>query len=128
MPTTASLTLSTADFTGGGSFSVSTTLLKAGLSTDLDQFTGIAKVKKATATPDIPVFTASEFSNTGAKLYFKNTSSDGYILMEVGGNNDAIGRLYPGDWMFIPVGGTENITASTSAAGMEYEFGIFHEG
>jgi hypothetical protein len=127
MPTTASLTLSTADFTGGGSFSVSTTLLKAGLSTDLDQFTGIAKVKKATAEDDIAVFNASEFSNTGAKLYFKNTSTSGYILMEVGGDV-AIGRLYPGDWMFIPVGGTENIKASTSEANQEYEFGIFHEG
>lgn len=127
MPTTASLTLSTADFTGGGSFSVSTTLLKAGSSTDLDQFTGIAKVKKASATNNIAVFTASEFTNTGAKLYFKNTSSNGYILMEVG-SDVIIGRLYPGDWMFIPVGGTENITASTSEAGQEYEFGIFHEG
>lgn len=127
MPTTASLTLSTADFTGGGSFSVSTTLLKAGSSTDLDQFTGIAKVKKAVAATSIAVFTASEFTNTGAKLYFKNTSSSGYILMEVG-SDVIIGRLYPGDWMFIPVGGTENITASTSEANQEYEFGIFHEG
>jgi len=126
MPTTASLTLSTADFTGGGSFSVSTTLLKAGTATDLDQFTGIAKVKKAVIDTSIPVFTASEFTNTGAKLYFKNTSTSGYILMEVGGV--AIGRLYPGDWMFIPVGGTENITADTTSANQEYEFGIFHEG
>jgi len=127
MPTTAQLTLSTPDFTGGGTFSVSTTLLRAGQSSDLDQFTGIAKVKKAVADADIVVFNASLFSNTGAKLYFKNTSDNGHILMEVGGNN-IIGRLYPGDWMFIPVDGTTNITATTVVANQEYEFGIFHEG
>ncbi len=128
--TTAILTLDLPDFTGGGSFSVSTNFLKAGSSTGLTQFTGISRVEKASATNDIAVFTASEFTNTGGKLYFKNTSTTAantYILMEVG-TNVIIGRLYPGDWMLIPVDGTEDIKASTSEAGMSYEFGIFHEG
>ena len=47
--------------------------------------------------------------------------------MEIG-TNVIIGRLFPDDWMLIPFDGTEDIKATTSANGMSYEFGIFHEG
>jgi hypothetical protein len=47
--------------------------------------------------------------------------------MEVG-SNEPIGRLFPGDWMYIPVDGTEDIKATTSAVGMSFEWGLFHEG
>tara|TARA_R110002012_G_scaffold948_1_gene3972 strand:+ start:1513 stop:1908 length:396 start_codon:yes stop_codon:yes gene_type:complete len=131
MATTATLTLNTPDFTGGGSFSVSTTLYKAGTSTPIDQFTGIARVFKATATADISLVANGDYADDKAhKLYVKNTSTttaDTYILMEIG-SNEPIGRLFPGDWMFIPVEGSEDFKATTSAAGMSFEWGLFHEG
>ena len=130
MATTATFTLDASEFTGGSAFSVSTDFLKAGTSDDLTQFTGLSRKEVSAATDDISVIAASDYSGTGGKLYFKNcstTAASSYILMEVGANV-IIGRLYPGDWMLIPVDGTENIKASTSAAGMVYEFGFFHEG
>ena len=131
MTTTATFTLSAPDFTGGGAFSVTTTLYKAGTTTAIDQFTGIARVFRAAATDDISLVAASDYvDNKAHKLYVKNTSTttaDTYILMEVG-SNEPIGRLFPGDWLFIPVDGTEDIKVSTSAAGMSYEWGLFHEG
>lgn len=131
MATTATFTLNTPDFTGGGSFSVTTTLLKAGTSTAIDQFTGIARVYKAAATADISLVAASDYtSDKSHRLYVKNTSTtaaDTFVLMEVG-SNEPIGRLFPGDWMYIPVDGTEDIKATTSAVGMSFEWGLFHEG
>ena len=128
--TTATFTLNTPDFTGGGSFRVSTQLYKADSTTGLDQFTGIARVYKAAATTDISLVAAADYSGTAGKLYVKNTSETGpetFVLMEVG-SDEPIGRLFPGDWMFIPVDGTENFKATTSADGMSFEWGLFHQG
>ena len=128
--TTATFTLNTPDFTGGGSFRVSTQLYKADSTTGLDQFTGIARVYKAAATADISLVAAADYSGTAGKLYVKNTSDTAastYVLMEVG-SNEPIGRLFPGDWMFIPCDGQENIKATTSDAGMSFEWGFFHQG
>ena len=131
MATTATFTLNTPNFTGGGSFSVSTTLFKAGTTSAIDQFTGIARVYKAAATADISLVANGDYIDSKAhKLYLKNTSTtaaDTHVLMEVG-TNEPIGRLYPGDWMFIPLDGTEDIKATTSDPGMSFEWGLFHEG
>ena len=128
--TTATFTLNTPDFTGGGSFRVSTQLYKADSTTGLDQFTGIARVYKAAATANISLIAAADYSGTAGKLYVKNTSDTAastYVLMEVG-RDEPIGRVFPGDWMFIPCDGQENIKATTSDAGMSFEWGFFHQG
>jgi hypothetical protein len=129
--TTATLTLSAPDFTGGAPFSVTTSFFKAGSSTGLTQSTGITRVEKDAATADIAVALAASYADDKAgKIYLKNTSTTAastYILMEVGAN-EPIGRLFPGDWMLIPYDGTHDIKATTSAAGMSFEYGIFHEG
>jgi len=129
--TTAQLQLNAPEFTGGSNFVVSSTLFKAGTSTGIDQFTGIARVYKAAATADIEIVAAADYADNKAhKLYVRNTSTtadDTYLLVEVGGN-EPIGRLYPEDWMFIPVDGTENIKVTTSDPTMSFEWGLFHEG
>ena len=106
-------------------------MLKAGTSTGIDQFTGIARVYKDAETADISLVAAGDYADDKShRLYVKNTSTtaaDTYVLMEVG-SNEPIGRLFPGDWMFIPVDGTEDIKATTSAVGMSFEWGLFHEG
>ena len=131
MATTASFTLNAPDFTGGSSFTVSTQLYKAGTTTAIDQFTGIARIFKESATNNISLVDSGDYTSDKAhKLYVKNTSTTAastYILMELA-SDEPIGRLFPGDWMFIPVDGTDHIKASTSAAGMSFEWGFFHEG
>ena len=133
MPTTtASITFNTSEFTGGGIIRQTTNLNKAGTSTGLDQFTGVAKVVVDAATNDLVVAAASDYAdNQAGKIYIKNATVGSdvstYILVEVG-SNVIVGRLYNQDWLFIPYDGTEDIKVSTSAANMKYEFAIFHEG
>ncbi len=132
MPTTtATLTLNTSEFSGGGSISKSTTLRKAGTATGIDQFTGVSRVYQATAANDISVVAAGSYADAQAgKVYIKNSTPDtntAYLLVEMA-SNVILGRLYPGDWMFLPTDGTTDIKVSTSAANMYYEFGVFHEG
>tara|TARA_Y100000289_G_C3870608_1_gene123272 strand:+ start:107 stop:505 length:399 start_codon:yes stop_codon:yes gene_type:complete len=132
MPTTtATITLNTSEFTGGGTITKTTNLNKAGTSTGIDQTTGLSRVYTASATNDLVVAAASDYADDKAgKIYLKNTSDNdvtSYLLVEVG-SNVIVGRLYPGDWLFIPYDGTEDIKVSTSAANMYYEFAIFHEG
>ena len=132
MPTTtATLTLNTSEFSGGGSISKSTTLRKAGTATGIDQFTGISRVYQATVAADLSVMAAGSYANAQAgKVYIKNTTPDSntaYLLVEMA-SDVILGRLYPGDWMFVPNDGETDVKVSTSAANMYYEFGIFHEG
>jgi hypothetical protein len=132
MPTTtAQFTLNTSEFSGGGNLSKTATLTKAGTTTGIDQFTGVSRVYTAAATNDISVVTASAYADAQAgKVYIKNTSNTdvtSYLLVEMA-SNVILGRLYPGDWMFLPTDGTTDIKVSTSAANMYYEFAVFHEG
>jgi len=104
MPTTtATVTLSSSDLTGDAlSLSTTATLTKAGTTTGLDQTTGVGR-KTTTATADVTLFTASEYTDDkGHKVYLKNTSTVAteYILVKIG--DMELGRLYAGDWLFIP--------------------------
>ena len=132
MPTTtATLTLNTSEFSGGGTLTKAATLTKAGTATGIDQFTGVSRVYKAAATNDIPVVANGDYTDAKAhKVYIKNTSDTdvtSYLLVEMA-SNVILGRLYPGDWLFLPTDGTTDIKVSTSAANMYYEFAVFHEG
>ena len=113
--TTASITISSGDLTGDTlSLTSSTTLRKAAAATGLDQTTGVARkflAGNASATVDYTLFSASEFSDNKAhKVYIKytSTSNSEHILVLLG--NTEIGRLYGGDWMFIPWSADETPT------------------
>ena len=91
MPTTtATLTLNTSEFSGGGSISKSTTLRKAGTATGIDQFTGVSRVYQATAANDISVVAAGSYADAQAgKVYIKNSTPDtntAYLLVEMASN------------------------------------------
>jgi len=101
--TTATITLSSADLTGDAlSLSTTATLTKAGTLTGLDQTTGVGR-KTTTATDDVTLFAAADYTDDkNHKVYIKNTSTVAteFVTVKVGGQE--IGRLYSGDWMFIP--------------------------
>ena len=115
------------------------TMTKAGTNNGLDRTTGVQRVyltdtkhidlaKGGLANTNLADMTVT--GNTAGKIYIKNTTDTdvtSYLLVEVG-SNVIVGRLYPGDWLFIPYDGTEDIKVSTSAANMYYEYAIFHEG
>ena len=129
--TTATLILSSADVTGHNfSMTQTATLTKAASSTGLDEFTGITSRKYPTAQTDTVVVADSIYVDTTVahKVYIRNTSTGNsdYILVELEGNV-IIGRLYPGDWMFIPYGGTLDVQVTTIATNVSIEYGVFSQ-
>jgi len=106
--TTATLTLSSADLTGDAlSLSTTSTLTKAGTLTGLDQTTGVGR-KTTESNSLYNLFEGSEYTAARAhKVYVKNTSAVAteYVIISIGdsgGTPEEIGRLYAGDWMFMP--------------------------
>lgn len=129
--TSVSLTISSGDLTGDSlSLSTSTQLKKAGLSTGLDQTTGVARKFFASAQANATLIAAADYTAGKAhKVYIKNTSTNNseFIKVELGSSNLSIGFLYGGDFMFIPYDGENDIDIDTSAVNMTVEFLVIYE-
>ena len=131
MATKATLILTSPDITGHSfNMTQSATLTKAASSTGLDEFTGVTSRKYTAAQTDTVVVADSIYVDTTVahKVYIRNTSTGAsdYILVELEGNV-IIGRLYPGDWMFIPYGGTLDVQVTTIATNVSIEYGVFSQ-
>ena len=133
--TTATLILSSPDVTGHNfNMSKTATLTKAKSSTGLDEFTGITSRKYSSAQTDTVVVADTTYvSSSGSafvahKVYIRNTSTgaSAYILIELEGNV-IVGRLYPGDWMLIPYGGTLDIQVTTIATNTSIEYAVLSQ-
>lgn len=129
--TTATLVLSSADVTGHSfNMTQTATLTKAASTTGLDEFTGITSRKYPSAQTDTVVVADSVYVDTTVahKVYIRNTSTGNsdYILVELEGDV-IVGRLYPGDWMFIPYAGTLDIQVTTIATNVSIEYGVFSQ-
>lgn len=129
--TTASITLSSGDLTGDAlSLSSTATLTKADSATGLDQTTGVARKFFATAQANTTLIAAADYTASKAhKVYIKNTSTSNseYIKVEIGGSNTSLGRLYGGDWLFMPYDGENDIDIDTSAVNMTVEYLVIYE-
>jgi hypothetical protein len=129
--TTASLTLSSSDLTSDAlSISATSTLYKAGTTIGLDQVTGLTRKVYATAQSNATLISAASYTDdTHNRIYIKNvgTSSTDYFTIELGGSNIVIGRLYGGDWLFIPYEGEQDIDISSSATDMELEYMVIYQ-
>ena len=131
MPTTtATLTLNSADLTGDAlALSTTATLTKAESTVGLDQTTGVArKIYSAATTADNIVAAADYTDDKAHKVYIKNlsTSQDEFVTIEVGATNVQLGRLYGGDWAFLPYDGTNDIDIDTSAA-LTIEYAVIYQ-
>ena len=129
--TTATLTLSSSDLTGDAlSLTTTATLTKAGVTTGLDQTTGVSRKSFATAQTAYNLIAAADYTADKAhKLYIKNTSTTAaeFITVEVGATNLSLGRLYAGDWMLVPYDGNNDIDIDTSAVNMTVEYMVIYE-
>lgn len=127
--TTAAITLTSSDLTSDAlSLSKTATLTVAGSgTTGLSETTGVAR-KKYNASPavDNVVAESDDFDDNRAhKVYLFNTStsSSEYFTVKVG--TQIIGRLYAGDWMFMPWAGTSDVTVLPSeTTDMTIEYAI----
>ena len=128
--TTAQITLTSSDLlTDTLSLTTTATLYDAGTSTGITQAQGPAR-KTTTATDVVTLFNTAPHTAYGAnkahKVYIKNCSTTQSEYLTVTINAEEIGRLYAGDWMFIPWGAhdTDNdikVTPSV-ATSMTFEY------
>lgn len=136
MATTASLTLASTDIAGDPvTVSKQATLTKAGSANDLDQSTGLSRVHLRSTTNKVLLAANAEGDNLAAKVYLINKSEDASLYVTVTINAQTIGKLYGGDFMFIPWSQTDtsasikvaatNWTSSTGDIPVEYA--VFHE-
>ena len=136
MATTATLTLASTDIAGDPvNVSKVATLTKAGSLNDLDQSAGLNRVHLRSATNKVLLAANAEGDNLAAKVYLINKSDDASLYVTVTINAQTIGKLYGGDFMFIPWSQTDtsaqievaatNWTSSTGDIPVEYA--LFHE-
>ena len=106
----------------------------------LEETTGL-RTKKFTATTAAVIVEADELvsdANQAHKVYIRNASANRANFFYVAYNASAaaaaeaetIGKLYGGDWMFMPYNGSTNITvaSSTSTETQYLEYMVFADG
>ena len=136
MATTATITLSSADIAGDPvNVSKTATCTKAGTTSDLDQTIGLNRVHLRSTTQKVLLAGNAEGNDLAAKVYIVNKATDPTLYVTVTINAQTIGKLYAGDWMFIPWSQTDtsanlkvaatNWTSSTGDVPIEYA--LFHE-
>ena len=136
MATTATLTLASSDIAGDPvSVTKVATLTKAGSVNDLDQSSGLSRVHLRSVTNKVLLAANAEGDNLAAKVYIINKSTDASLYVTITINAQTIGKLYGGDFMFMPWSQTDtsasievaatNWTSSTGDIPVEYA--LFHE-
>ena len=133
--TTATVTLSSTDLLSDElALSTTATLTTAGTSTGVTQASGLSRkttsAASAAAIQAVNLYRAGDYTANGAnKVYIKNTSTTAAEYYTVTIDQEQVGRLYAGDWMFMPwsaVSGTKQLftvtIAATWAVGDTWEF------
>jgi len=136
MATTATITLTSADIAGDPvNVSKTLTCTKAGKTADLDQTTGLNRVHLRSTTNKVLLAANAEGNDLAAKVYIINKAEDPTLYLTITINAQTVGKLYGGDWMFIPWSQTDtaaNIEVAatnwTSSIGdIPVEYALFHE-
>ena len=130
--TTAAVTLTSDLLSDNMSVSTSTTCMKGGTSADgLDQM-DMGYIEIATGT-NFDLLNAENTNNVNKanKVYIANESTDEtyYVIITI--DATVVGRLYAGDWMFIPWGAedaTADIEIQAYTGTNKITYAYFHEG
>jgi len=128
--TTAAVTLTSDLLSNAMSVSTDTTLMKAGTTADGLTQVEHSYIEIATGDQYDLVCTTPTASKAG-KLFVKNHSTDATYYVTIMIDAQAIGRLYAGDWMFIPADFHDaNADVEIEAIGgtNKIEYALFHEG
>jgi hypothetical protein len=128
--TTAAVTLTSDLLSDNMSVTASTTLMKAGTTADgLDQIE-YGYVEVATGD-EYDLIATTPTASKASKLFVKNHSIDETYYIAITQNAQAIGRLYGGDWMFIPADfhdAAADIAITSNGGTNKIEYALFHEG
>ena len=130
--TTATVSISSGDLMPGSNLSIngSSTLMKGGLTTGLTQLrTGYESIATGTQFRLGPLATemSGDAHDIASWVYICNKATDDTYYIDWGMHETMIGRLYAGDWMFIPWNATDDaaeieIEAQNGAQTIEYAF------
>ena len=128
--TTAAVTLTSDLLSDNMSVSASTTCMKAGTTADgLDQME-YGYVDLVTGD-EYDLIGATPTATKASKLYLKNHSTDETYFIAITQNSQAIGKLYGGDWMFIPADfhdAAGDIAITANGGTNKICYALFHEG
>ena len=128
--TTAAVTLTSDLLSDNMSVSASTTCMKAGTTADgLDQME-YGYLDLATGD-EYDLIATTPTATKASKLYLKNHSTDETYYIAITQNAQAIGRLYGGDWMFIPADfhdAAGDIAITANGGTNKICYALFHEG
>ena len=128
--TTAAVTLTSDLLSDNMSVSATTTCMKAGTTADgLDQME-YGYVDVATGD-EFDLIATTPTASKASKLYVKNHSTDETYYIAITQNTQAIGRLYGGDWMFIPADfhdAAGDIAITANGGTNKICYALFHEG
>jgi hypothetical protein len=129
--TTATITMSSTDLTSDAlSLSKTSTITKAGTTTGLTQTSGIGR-KTTASSSQYTLFDATDTQYTddkATKVYVLNTSttSTEYFIITIG--TQVVGRIYAGDWAFIPWAATADFKVTPSeTTEMTLEYAVIYE-
>ena len=128
--TTAAITLTSDLLSDNMSVTASTTCMKAGTTADgLDQMEyGYLDLPTG---DEYDLIATTPTATKASKLYLKNHSTDETYYIAVTQNAQAIGRLYGGDWMFIPADfhdANADIEITANGGTNKICYALFHEG
>ena len=128
--TTAAVTLTSDLLSDNMSVNASTTLMKAG--TGADGLDGMEYGYLDLVTGDeYDLIGATPTATKASKLYLKNHSTDETYFIAITQNAQAIGKLYGGDWMFIPADfhdAAGDIAITANGGTNKICYALFHEG
>ena len=103
--TTATVSINSSDLTDDTlSINVSKQCYKAGTTLGLDQTTGLNRLYVTAVTQFDPFPVVKDATNAAenGKVYIANLSTTDTEYITVGIGDAVIGRLYAGDWMWMP--------------------------
>ena len=128
--TTAAVTLTSDLLSDNMSVSASSTLMKAGTTADgLDQIE-YGYIDLPTGD-EYDLIATTPTAGKASKLYLKNHSTDETYYVRIMVDAQDIGRLYGGDWMFIPADfhdAAGDIAITANGGTNKICYALFHEG
>jgi len=130
--TTATITLSSLDLLSDNlSLSSTSTLYDAGTTTGLTQYDSGRLEVPGDTNINLLLDSTAAGVDKASKVYIanKNTDETHYVIISI--DETVLGRLYAGDWMFIPwsqADAAANIEAKAPNEVNTIEYIIFHEG
>tara|TARA_R100000654_G_scaffold36168_1_gene61744 strand:- start:2473 stop:2886 length:414 start_codon:yes stop_codon:yes gene_type:complete len=128
--TTATVTLNSDLMSANISVSASSTLMKAGTTADgLDQIE--YSVIEIPTGDQYDLICTTPTASKATKLYVKNHSTDETRYVRIMIDAQDIGRLYAGDWMFIPTDfhdANADVEITSIGGTNKIEYALFHEG